>query len=287
MQLTGVWKTMNQNNKISVFGSTGFIGSRFLNENIDKCIPIPRNDRYPQTDNILYFISTTSNYNVFENISLDINTNLNVLVDVLESCKDRDVVFNFISSWFVYGESESLPVSETAHCNPKGFYSITKKCAEDLLVSWCRTFNKKYRIIRLANVYGAGDGDVSKKKNALQYLAEKIKNNENIELYHGGNFVRDYIHVQDAVSAIRLILEKGGLNQTYNVGSGIPHIFSDLIKSMVHITESKSKITSIEPPDFHKVVQVKDMFLDIKKLKNLGFLPTVTIHEGLLEICQN
>ena len=278
---------MNQNNKISVFGSTGFIGSRFLNENIDKCIPIPRNDRYPQTDNILYFISTTSNYNVFENISLDINTNLNVLVDVLESCKDRDVVFNFISSWFVYGESESLPVSETAHCNPKGFYSITKKCAEDLLVSWCRTFNKKYRIIRLANVYGAGDGDVSKKKNALQYLAEKIKNNENIELYHGGNFVRDYIHVHDAVSAIRLILEKGGLNQTYNVGSGIPHIFSDLIKSMVHITESKSKITSIEPPDFHKVVQVKDMFLDIKKLKNLGFLPTVTIHEGLLEICQN
>jgi len=278
---------MNQNNKISVFGSTGFIGSRFLNENIDKCIPIPRNDRYPQTDNILYFISTTSNYNVFENISLDINTNLNVLVDVLESCKDRDVVFNFISSWFVYGESESLPVSETAHCNPKGFYSITKKCAEDLLVSWCRTFNKKYRIIRLANVYGAGDEDVSKKKNALQYLAEKIKNNENIELYHGGNFVRDYIHVHDAVSAIRLILEKGGLNQTYNVGSGIPHIFSDLIKSMVHITESKSKITSIEPPDFHKVVQVKDMFLDIKKLKNLGFLPTVTIHEGLLEICQN
>jgi nucleoside-diphosphate-sugar epimerase len=196
-------------------------------------------------------------------------------------------VFNFISSWFVYGESESLPVSETAHCNPKGFYSITKKCAEDLLVSWCRTFNKKYRIIRLANVYGAGDGDVSKKKNALQYLAEKIKNNENIELYHVGNFVSDYIHVQDAVSAIRLILEKGGLNQTYNVGSGIPHIFSDLIKSMVHITESKSKITSIEPPDFHKVVQVKDMFLDIKKLKNLGFLPTVTIHEGLLEICQN
>jgi len=278
---------MNQNNKISVFGSTGFIGSRFLKENSDTCIPVARSNRSPQSDNILYFISTTSNYNVFENISLDIETNLSVLVEVLESCRDRDIVFNFISSWFVYGESDNLPVGEESSCNPKGFYSITKKCAEDLLISWCRTFNKKYRIIRLGNVYGPGDSGVSKKKNALQYLAEKIKNHENVELYNGGNFIRDYIHVYDAVSAISLILEKGELNQIYNVGSGVPHRFLDLIESMVKITGSKSKITSIEPPDFHKIVQVKDMFLDTEKLKNLGFLPTIQINEGLLEICQN
>ena len=36
-----------------------------------------------------------------------------------------------------------------------------------------------------------------------------------------------------------------------------------------------------------KIVQVKDMFLDIEKLKKLGFSHSISIEEGLLEVCQS
>ena len=69
-------------------------------------------------------------------MKIDIETNLSVMMEVLEKLKEKDFVFNFISSWFVYGDTK-MPASETSICFPKGFYSITKKAAEDLLISFC------------------------------------------------------------------------------------------------------------------------------------------------------
>ena len=110
----------------------------------------------------MYFISTVDNYNVHNNITLDVETNLKVLCEVLDFCRDTNIVFNFISSWFVYGETE-LPAKEEYYCRPTGFYSITKKAAEDLLISFCRTYGVKYRILRLCNVMGNGDGTFAAK----------------------------------------------------------------------------------------------------------------------------
>ena len=269
---------------LSVYGGTGFIGSAYCNIFPEEVIPIPRAQKAPETNNILYFISTTHNYNVFEDPYLDINTNLNLLVSVLEECKDKykeDVVFNFVSSWFVYGKTEDLPASESSFCDPLGFYSITKRAAEQLLVSYCETFGIKYRIIRLCNVYGASDTKVSKKKNALQYLINGILNNENINLYDGGENIRDFMHVSDVARAINLVIKKSPINDIINVGSGKPFKLIDIMSYVKEKTNSKSNFISIEPPEFHKIVQVKDMYLNVKKLDNLGFKPKYTIWDGL------
>ena len=111
---------------ISVFGGTGFIGSRFLELFPQESVAIPRESRTPKSTELLYLISTTDNYNVFDNPQIDIDTNLKILVDTLRNCRDRKVRFNFVSSWFVYGECD-LPAHEESYCRPKGFYSITKK----------------------------------------------------------------------------------------------------------------------------------------------------------------
>ena len=108
---------------------------------------------------------SVDNYNVFKDITLDVETNLKVLCEVLENCKKEGIVFNFVSSWFVYGDVP-LPAREEYYCKPTGFYSITKKAAEDLIISFCKTFGTEYRILRLCNVLGRGDGKVSAKKNA-------------------------------------------------------------------------------------------------------------------------
>ena len=81
-------------------------------------------------------------------------------------------------------------------------------------------------------------------------------------------------------------MEKGELNQTYNVGSGNPYMFKDIIDYVTKKTGSTSKISDIDPPDFHKIVQVKNMYLDVEKLRSLGFEPKVSIEQGLDELCQ-
>lgn len=281
---------MKNKNKtsISVYGSSGFIGGEFCNQFPDETIKIPREVREPSSKNVLYFISTTHNYNVYDNPQLDIDTNLKVLIETLEACRKskEDVVFNFISSWFVYGKTNDFPASENTNCNPRGFYSITKRAAERLLVSYCETFGIKYRILRLCNVYGFTDFKSSKKKNAMQFLVREVVNNRSINLYNGGEDVRDFMHVKDVVKACMLICKEGKVNEVFNVGSGIPTRFIEIIEYVKNKTNSKSVIKSIEPPEFHKVVQVDKMYLNVEKLTNLNFKIEYDVKKGLDELIE-
>lgn len=67
-------------NDISVFGSTGYIGNTFCEKYPDKITRIDRNSKDFDTNQSLYFISTTTNQNVFKDIHIDIDTNLNLFV---------------------------------------------------------------------------------------------------------------------------------------------------------------------------------------------------------------
>ena len=185
---------------------------------------------------------------------------------------NKEVVINFISSCFVYGKNKILPFNEdSSDCNPTGFYSITKRCAEQILISFCKTFDIKYRIFRLANVLGEGDNKVSRKKNALQYMIKCIAQNEEIFLYDGGNVVRDYIYVDDACEAIHTLVRNAEYDQIINIGNGIPYVLKDIITQAVETAQSSSKVNIIKPSYFHEIVQVKDSYLDVTKLKSYKF----------------
>lgn len=271
--------------KLSIYGSTGFIGSNFL-KIYPNNVKIKRGNLKPETQDILYFISTVHNYNVFEDITKDVKVNLELLCKVLENCKSNNITFNFISSWFVYGKTKNLPVNESQPCDPKGFYSITKKCAEDLLISFCNTFGVKYRIIRLCNVMGKGDKGASSKKNAITWMINRIKANQPIDLYDKGEVYRDFLHVYDVCNAIELICKKGNKNEIYNVGSGKPTQIKYLIQLSKKITNSSSKINYINPPDFHEKVQNKDFWMENNKIKDLGFNQKISLEKIVEELCE-
>lgn len=259
--------------EINVFGGSGFVGGRFC-ELTPNVIVNDRNDYEIKTNDVLYFISTVDNYNVHNDLFIDIDTNITTLMKVLNTHnkENKDLTFNFISSWFVYGDVP-LPAKEESHCNPKGFYSITKRTAEQLLISYCETFGIKYRIIRLCNVLGPQDKKVSKKKNALQYMINQLKSNEDVSLYDNGKVYRDYLYIDDVVDAINLILEKGETNTIYNVGSGRIIHLDMIIEHAKNALNSKSTIQHIPPTKFHNIVQTRSMVLDCEKLFSLGFEP--------------
>ena len=246
---------------------------------------IPRKTKLAMNSDILYCIGTTDNYNVLTKPTLDIQTNIELLVEILEANRKKfgKFTFNYLSSWFVYGESD-LPYRVDSICNPKGFYSISKYAAEMFLISYCKTYDINYRILRLGNVFGLNDQGVSQKKNALQYLIQKIKNDEDISLYEGGDVVRDYIHVDDVVKAVDLVLAKSPVNMTINIASGEPTKLKDAIDIVHAHHQSKSRIFNIPTPEFHKIVQVRDAYLDTSFIKSLGFTITKPILKEIINL---
>mgnify|MGYP001364270919 FL=1 len=270
-------------NDISVFGSTGYIGSTFCRMYPDKITPVPREEKNFSTDQALYFISTTTNQSVFKDLHVDIDTNLSLFIDILSKCRDRDVIFNFISSGFVYG-NDVLDYKEWYSCNPTGFYSITKRTAEQLLISYCKTFGIKYRILRIGNVYGL-DKTVTPGKNVLGYMISLLKKNKQIKLFDGGDYLKDYMSVNDVCRAIDLVIEKGEVNEIYNIASGTSQSFRSIITTARDILGSKSELIDVPMPENQKHIQVKNMTLNTEKLRDLGFSCEMSFYQGLQTLC--
>jgi len=281
---------------VNVFGGYGFVGSEYCKISKDVLIKNFRENVGVFSPDVVYFISTVDNYNIHVDSQLDIHTNLVVLVNVLDNYRDyikknkQTGCFNFISSWFVYGQDSgfgagSRGIPETDPCDPKGFYSITKRCAEQLLMSYCETFGLKYRILRLANVLGPQDKKVSAKKNAVQYLLGELAQNKRVDLYDSGYFYRDYIDVRDCARAIDLVVSRGEVNSIYNIGNGYPIIFRDIIRYARDAMDSGSEIRTIEQKEFHKKVQSsRSFFMDNTKLRELGYRPEYTINQTIDDI---
>jgi nucleoside-diphosphate-sugar epimerase len=273
---------------ISVFGSTGFVGSWFCSRTPEKFITQERDDLSPATNNILWLISTTNNYNVFDDPHIDIDTNLTRLMHMLTEARDKfgnNFCVNFISTWFVYGLGAENPATETAHCNPSGFYSVTKYAAELLLKSYCETFGVKYRILRLANMLGVGDNNLSYKNKATQFMVKELMRGHSVKLYKDVS-LRDYMDVRDAVHAIELVITSGELNTVYNIGNGFPVSVNELVYKAQEICGSGS-IYEVEVPEFHKTVQTREFWMDTRKLKLLGYSPKYTLEDTLNWMIKN
>lgn len=270
-------------NKISVFGGTGFIGGTFSRMYKENVTLIPRDSKNFHTNEVLYFISTTTNQSVFKDLHVDIDTNLKLFVDFLSNCKNKDITINFISSGFVYG-NDIIDAKETNCCNPTGFYSITKRCAEQLLISFCETFKIKYRIFRIGNVYGL-DKTISPGKNVLAYMVRLLKEDKQIKLYDGGNFLKDYMFVEDICKSIKLIIDSGNINEVYNISSGESLSFRKIIENAKSIVNSSSEIVDVLIPPDQEFIQVKNMTLNNDKLKLLGFSCDTNFNDGLQILC--
>jgi nucleoside-diphosphate-sugar epimerase len=265
---------------LTILGGHGFVGSAYVRAYYHHAVANiksinARNDYEVYSEDVLHLISTVHNYSVFDNPHLDIDTNLSLLVKVLENWKryqestGKRGVFNLASSWSVYGNQEHLPVAEGAACDPKGFYIITKRCAEQLLISYCETFGLKYRILRFANIVGPGDSKVSPKKNVLQWNINQLAEGKTVELFGDGKFYRDFMHVDDCVRAVELVMSKGAVNEIFNIGNGPTWYYSEILDYL----NTAGKIVYKEPTDFQKKVPVQSFYMDVTKLKNLGFVP--------------
>jgi nucleoside-diphosphate-sugar epimerase len=204
------------------------------------------------------------------------------MLEILDAAKqkfDSDFTFNQISTWSVYG-TVPLPAEETTPCNPTGFYSISKRTAEQLLQTYSELYGIKYRIFRLCNILGETDV-ATKTKNSIQYLIKKLKKNKDITVYNGGRFIREYMYVDDACEGIMIGAGYGNLNDIYNIGVGRGYYYGDLIEYCKEKLNSISTINYVDKPIAQGSVQARDMYLNVDKIKRLGFVPRYSVYGAL------
>ncbi len=239
-------------------------------------------------DVIYHCASTVDNYNVLTDPYIDMETNIRGTIHLLELCKqlEKKPLIIFPSTFFVYGnqyEKTGEPITEESSTDPLALYPATKLCAESAIKLYSNLYGIPYLICRLTNVYGEQESFTNKKKGALNFLIMQAVNNEPFNVYKGGNFHRDYIHVDDVVSALTF-LETHATNDTFLVGFGTPVLFKDLIDIIMNVAKSTSKITEIDPPPFHAVVGIRSFVADTTKIQSLGWKARISPADGLTRV---
>jgi nucleoside-diphosphate-sugar epimerase len=115
-------------------------------------------------------------------------------------------------------------------------------------------------------------------------MIRELQAGNTVQLYDGGEAYRDYIYVTDAIRAINLVLQKGKVNEIYNIGNGVPIRLVDAITYAAQKLSSSSNVESVETAEFHKVVQTTNMVLDVTKIKQLGYVQSYTIYDIIDEL---
>jgi nucleoside-diphosphate-sugar epimerase len=262
---------------LTILGGRGYIGSQYVADYYDPAVGniVSVNERADygvHSKDVLYLIQPYQ-YNEVPG-----DSNLTVLTRVLENWRNRadskDGVFNFVSSAKVYGMKD-VWANENTLCRPEGFYSNIRFCAEKLITYYCEAYGLAYRILRISNAVGS-KAHGTPQQNVLPYLLRRLAAGETIEIQGDGEFYRDYIHVEDCVRAIELVMRHGEVNTIYNIGNGVTYSFIEILKYAAATLQSGT-IQFVPQKDVPLSFSV-----NTSKLQSLGYVPKYT-GEALFE----
>ncbi|MFH1426551.1 MAG: NAD-dependent epimerase/dehydratase family protein [Candidatus Kerfeldbacteria bacterium] len=160
-----------------------------------------------------------------ENPLFDAEQNVIGLLRLMEAAHThgvRSVVFTS-SGGTVYGDAEQIPTPESAPLNPESPYAITKVAGEQYLKFYAKRYQMNCVSLRLANVYGPRQ-DPKGEAGVVAIFFNAVLNEQPITIFGDGKQTRDYIYVDDVISAFLAVqakLEQGSVSGEYNVGTGV------------------------------------------------------------------
>lgn len=198
---------------------------------------------------------------------------LNVLKYAAEKNVDKLI---FTSSSAVYGNSDKIPISEDCRLKPISPYGICKCLEEGLLQKLHnKMFTNHITILRFSTVYGTyGRNDM-----VINKFLSKVLINKGINVYGDGSQVRDYVYIDDVISAIVETIDNPKSNgQIINIGSGRGTQIKELL---LYISEISNKTPIVGYLAKNKV-DVLDTTFNIKKAKEiLNYEPKINLLLGL------
>jgi len=228
-------------------------------------------------------ISANNNYPVeFLSENIRIQTNL---IDAAHSAKVEKFVF--LASSCVYPKNCPQPIKEEyvltgALESTNSAYAIAKLAGIELIKSYRKEFGNKWISVMPTNLYGPNDNFDLESSHVFPSLIRKFieakKSNANsAKLWGTGKPRREFLHVDDLAKAIIVCLDNYDADQQINIGTGIDLTIAELAEKIAKNTGFTGSIDW----DVTREDGTPQKVLDIQKITNLGWKPTINLDQGI------
>jgi UDP-glucose 4-epimerase len=212
----------------------------------------------------------------------DVLSNVGSSIALLEFCRTmgiRKVVF-FSSGGTVYGAPKVIPTDEDQVCNPVSSYGIQKLTIEKYLGLYHHLHGLETISLRISNPYGPRQRSISS-QGFIGVALAKILQGQELIIWGDGTVVRDYIHVEDVMTAAILALEATAVSQTINIGSGLGTSLREVITLLESVSGQIANVTYKPGRSFDVPINI----LNIDRAKQvLGWVPEIGIKQGVTEL---
>ena len=283
---------------ILLTGATGYLGG-YLSENfLNKgfkiiALALNKNEQYKFQDNILtkvYYLDKTTVKEIFDNENVDVVIHTATLYgrrqEHLTSMEKVNVEFPLEVLNEAINHNVKIFVNTSTILNKNiNPYTLTKNHFED----WLSLYSDKIKCInlKLDHFYGPNDKPIK----FIAWITQELKNNvEKIDLTEGTQ-TRDFIYIDDVVSAFDIVIEKeknipnGKLN-TFEVGTNNKTTIKEMVTTIKEkLGNTKTKLNFGAIP--YRKNEVLDYQVDTTGLHQLGWQPEyLSVRKGIQKLLE-
>jgi UDP-glucose 4-epimerase len=198
---------------------------------------------------------------------------------LLEACRTagvRRVIFAS-SGGTVYGIPAIIPTPETSPTRPITAYGISKLTIENYLHLFEFLYGLEYRVLRIANPYGPYQLAL-KNQGVVAAFLRRALGGQPLEVWGDGSITRDYVFIEDVMSAFAAAATHEGPNRIFNIGSGQGLSLNEIIAAIGELVGQQPQVRYLPG----RPVDVPVSILDVRRAaKELGWAPQTPFSAGL------
>lgn len=220
----------------------------------------------------------------------DLDYNIVPTLLLLKACCNlaRPPVLIFPGTVTEAGITETIPVNETFPDHPITIYDQHKLMAEMYIAFYSLSGYVKGVVLRLPNVYGPGPKSSSADRGVLNAMIRSALRGDPLTIYGTGNYLRDYIFVEDVVSALISAWDHSDVvkGKHFVIGTGIGTSIADafnLVAKRVELITGKAvEVVHVDEPASLSPVEKRNFVADASLfMKYTGWQPLVDLAEGI------
>lgn len=203
--------------------------------------------------------------------------------------KPADFRFHHISTDEVFGSlGDEGQFTEDTPYDPRSPYSASKASSDHLVRAWAETYGLPVLLTNCSNNYGPYHFP----EKLIPVVILNALAGAPIPIYGNGANVRDWLYVEDHADALLLVLEKGCLGRSYNIGGENERTNLELVTTICSILDDKSPRACGRYADLITFVADRPghdarYAIDPQRIRDeLGWRPSVTVEEGLEKTVQ-